>query len=277
MRFHSQNLNEKGHGRVGWMLRHGRCWWKVMSSEWRFEWVILANKTGPGIGLDLAGYDDDAVGGHISLGWIGAFYWGFQNRWLRKIMERVTSREDKPRTWESRDSAGNVTSGSYWSTNGRQIGIRWFEGSLWIDLWDDPMESRGVDPRWWHISWTPADTFFGRRVHSERTLETRRVQVPMPERGYWAKVELKEERWQRPRLPWGRVITRAHIEMEKGEAIPFPGKGENAYDCGEDATFSWTGMADSVTDGIRKLTASVMKSRVRHGGNNWTPTAIKTA
>lgn len=274
MCFHAQNLNEKSHNRCGSMLRHGRCWLKLLRSEWRFEWSLF-RRSAPGLSLDLADCDDDAIGGHLALGF-AALYWGFQNRWLRRIMERLTSRDSKPREYEIRDGGGNLSTGSYWSTNGRTIGVRWFEGSLWIDLWNDPMESRSVDPGWWHITITPLDTLLGRTRYKETPIADERVIVPMPEGGYAATVKIFESVWSRPRWPfaWRRMV---RSEITPDVPIPFPGKGENSWDCGEDATHSMIGAYETGFDAAMALSRSVMRDRVRYGGWNYQPEKLARA
>ena len=269
MRLHSQNLNERSHGRTGSILRHGRCWWSVLGFQWRFEWTLFKLGT-VGISLDLADYDEDAIGGQFALGF-AAFYWGLANRRFRRFMERVTSRDSAPREYEIRDGLGNISKGSYWSTNGRTLGIRCFGGTLWIDLWNDPMESRSNDPWWWHITITPVDVLFGRTRYEEKELAHERVIVPMPEGGYGAKVTILESVWRRSRWPgvWRQMI-RSTITPDI--PIPFPGKGENAWDCGDDATHSMTGPYETGFEAAMALSESIMRDRVQHGGWNYRPT-----
>lgn len=57
--------------------------------------------------------------------------------------------------------------------------------------------------------------------------------------------------------------------MLDGEQIPVPGKGENSWDCGEDATYAFSCMADSVEDGIASLVRSILVRRRKYGGRNW--------
>lgn len=296
MRFHSQNLNDKPHIQLGSMIRYGRCWWNVFNSQLRLEWSLLRSNS-IGIGIDLADYDDDAFGGHVSLGYLGAIHWGIQNRKLRRIMERLTSRDSKPRELDQcatcmtayqvgahgprfdGDSRQHpFIARTYWSTNGRNIGIRYFDGSLWIDFWNDPMEHRSVDPKWWHISINIPDLIFGRTAYDEsRTVEEARVVVPMPEGGYAAKVRIYEAVWRRKRWPFvWRKLLRADITMDT--PIPFPGKGESEYDCGEDATHSMTCCADTPLKAAMVMSESVMRSRIKYGnGFNYRPERLETA
>jgi len=116
----------------------------------------------------------------------------------------------------------------------------------------------------------PIDFIFGRTTYSEIPISDHKVEIPMPEAVYPATVRLVEAQWRRPRWPfvWYRV-RRAEVTPDKG--IPFPGKGENSWDCGEDATYSLTCVASTVEESIGKMVESVMRSRLRHGGPKWRP------
>ena len=288
MRFHSQNLNENKHGGVGSIWRHGRCWFgQYEKSRLRLEWTFF-ERNAFGLVLNLVDYDDDAIGGHLTFPYVGGVYWGLGNNRLRRLLERLTSRDKAPhscgicrrcRMPEEHDvhSTGISTAPheyeplTYWSTNGRTIGVRWFEGTLWIDIWNDPMEYRGKDPWWWHISITPVDVIFGRTKHEERTLKTERVVVPMPEGGYPASVRIFESTWRRPRWPWPwKRMVRSEITPDT--PIPFPGKGESEWDIGQDATHSMTCPADTPLKAAMALSESVIRSRIRYGaGWNYKP------
>src|SRR3954471_3927826 len=105
MRFHSQNLNDEKFGRRGSMVRHGRCWLEISpgprGTGLRIEWSLLRRGGLLGVGFDFADYEEDAVGGHVGLGPLGAIYWGVQHHPLRRLFERWTSRDKEPRTYES--------------------------------------------------------------------------------------------------------------------------------------------------------------------------------
>jgi hypothetical protein len=282
MTFHAQNLNEGKYGN-GSMWRHGRCWIGGRypnETQLRIEWSFFKRSNSTGLELSLADYDEDAIGGHVSLWYVGALYWGFANGRLRRLMERWTSRDSKPRELDqcavcrlskalcdtSAQAMPHVFKPrTYWSTNGRNIGARWFEGTLWIDIWSDPMEWRRADPWWWHISIHPVDIIFGRTKHEEKTLETTRVIVPMPEGGYPATVRIFESTWRRSRWPWAwRRMVRSDITPDT--PIAFPGKGESEYDCGEDSTHSMTSAASTPLAAAMALSESVMSRRIRYGG-----------
>lgn len=64
--------------------------------------------------------------------------------------------------------------------------------------------------------------------------------VEMPEGKYPAKFTFVTRCWTRPRSPFHKIRKSTDVEIEMG--IPFSGKGENSWDCGEDALYG-TGYA----------------------------------
>lgn len=294
LHFHSQNLNHKPLERYGWKLRHGRAW--LNSAERNFganwEWHFFRRSSTIAFSIGLATGESSAISGNIQLAWFGALYWGIGIPRLRRWLERVTSKDKEPQQYGDcvicgADKYKGHTAGelgcltapgmryrgarSYWRTSGRDIGFRIHDGALWLELWNDPMEWSSRDPKWWHYTIHPMDLIFGRMKHSDGIVfDKQDVLIPTPEGGYPATITMREEVWKRPRW-FAKKLRRAHIEMKEGFAIPFPGKGESEWDCGEDATHSMCCVADSVLDGMIAMTRSVMQSRIRYGGHNWVP------
>lgn len=152
--------------------------------------------------------------------------------------------------------------GVLWFGEKRELGISAHNGSIWFNLWVDPMDGRY---RVWHVS----QWIFGKSVYSEEIIETRDIVIPMPEKFYPAKATLLKSTWSFPRW-FNESIKRVKIDVPEG--IPHEGKGENSYDCGKDATFGMTCNASSIPEGVGKLVGSVLNDRVRYGGwddYNW--------
>lgn len=147
----------------------------------------------------------------------------------------------------------------------RELGFSIHSGSLWWDLWVDPMGSYPRKHGKWRDSSFSFDNFFlGKSTCSKEVLDERDVLVPMPEKAYQAHAKLMRYTWKRPRW-FAKSIKRVEIEIPEG--IPFEGKGENAWDCGQDATFSMTtGECNSIAEGVGKLVGSCLKERVKNGG-----------
>ncbi len=143
----------------------------------------------------------------------------------------------------------------------KEISISIHSGCIWWNL--------GFSEDRWKVpflkgNFNPFDFFFGRPKYSDKEIESREIVIPMPEAGYKATAKLFIASWSRPRW-FTKSIQRVSIEIPEG--IPFPGKGENSYDCGPDATYSiTTGECNSIPEGVGKLVASVLRDRVNYGG-----------
>ena len=254
-RLHWQNLNEKGREDVvGSILKHGRAWFKPFgygrNLSFNLEWSLWSKRVSAGLGL--ADYDH-AVSVHLCV-YLFSLYFTLEyfplEQWLQKITKRKAEKYG----------------------NGRDIGFHWMEGSLFINLWSDPMEWRSQDPKWGSFTICPSDILLGKRKYSERELRTDTRMLTLPERTYPVQIKLMEATWKRPRWPFPDKIVRASVEVEGG--VPVPGKGENSWDCGEDAIYSSTMPAKTFDEALSGLYASVMRDRERYGGKNWLPSAV---
>lgn len=142
--------------------------------------------------------------------------------------------------------------------------VRWADGTLrfehpWVrDDW------RSDDP-WWRkaIRIPIADWLLGRVRYESTEGEPCEVFVPMAEGCYLATaksvVHTHRRRWY---WPAGRFET-WKIDIPGG--IPFSGKGENSWDCGDDGLFGISCPATTVEEAIGHTVASVLRSRARHG------------
>jgi hypothetical protein len=251
MYFHYQNL--KKDEKSTRYLAQGR-FWLGQKPQLHCEWTVPGRDLS--LQLDLNHYGDTAIGGHIGL-YFFTLYWGIEWNPLYRLLEKITRRRDQK------------------YTNGRSIGFHLGGGALSLMGWDDPMESRGTDPWWWH-QYINLDTFFlGRSKCTQEILETREVEIPMPEKSYKATANLVLYTWTRPRW-FKKQIKRVDIKIPEG--IPFEGKGENSWDCGHDATYGiTTGECHSIPEGVGMLVGSVLRDRVKNGGYgdwNWKKSAI---
>lgn len=243
---HWQNLNEYGK-RKGNPIRHGRAWF----GPFGIEWTVLKDPRFR-IGIGLAHYET-AISFSLAL-LLFSIHCHYDNFKWQSWLEEKTKREDQ-------------TYG-----NGRVIELYWHEMGLWAHIWSDPMESRSKD-QWWcrtlHLDFV--DLIFGQTKYRSKNLEQVRAVVPMPEGGYPATVKINEDTWTRPRWPfaWTRRI---RSEVIPDKPIPFPGKGENSWDCGEDALHSLYGTYDTPLKAVMAASESVMRSRLRYGGGwNYQP------
>lgn len=78
--------------------------------------------------------------------------------------------------------------------------------------------------------------------------------------------------------PHGRFYVRHYPGdgEQGGKPIPVPGKGENSWDCDDDAIHSSHGPHSTVHQAVAALVASVYRDRTRYGsGPEWQPTAAR--
>lgn len=242
MRMHWQNLTDTqriGHP-TGSILRHGRAWLHVGKRVvFRWEWVLWTLRFGAGMHVNC--HDDDLT---LSVGFPGfQFYWGFEGIF--------------PRKWKTYDL-------------GRSMGFSVHDGSLWIDFWCD-QNGWSRDMPWYAkcLCIDPMEIVFGHRKHSERDLDIRDAEIAMPEGPYQVKIRLFESTWKRPRSPLKKKLLRVEVKCEGG--VPVPGKGENSWDCGEDAVFSSTFPCGSFEQAVADFTADILKTRGKYGGLRWIP------
>lgn len=145
--------------------------------------------------------------------------------------------------------------------NGREIGVSIHGGIVWFSIYEDPMMSSAKDPRWWKFHIDVVKLLFGKETFKSEYLEKKELPIPMPEGPYMAEITLKKDTWKRPRW-FAKSLKRADIKMK--QPIPFPGKGENSWDCGEDACHGMSCQADSFADAIGKMVTSVLRDRMRN-------------
>lgn len=123
----------------------------------------------------------------------------------------------------------------------------------------------GYEMPWYkHGYWVLNDVVFGALKCTTHTLSTRPVYVQMPERTYkWTGTE-ELRYWTRARWP-GVVRTARRIDLNadgSDEYIPFPGKGENAWDLGMDgiggcSADSW----ESAEEAVRRAASASREKR----------------
>jgi hypothetical protein len=162
--------------------------------------------------------------------------------------------------WDAHGRTGEYTG------DRRAIGVAIHGGAFWWDLWNDEFESRSTDPWWTRGCFHFKDGLLGGTSYSDEILETRDVVIPMPEKAYSATAKLKLSRWRRPLWPWPAEMLRVEIDCPEG--IPVPGKGENSWDCGDDATYGITCAAPTIEGAIGQLVASTLRTRQKRSGHH---------
>lgn len=266
-----QNLNEKGEVRgktiKGSILRHGRAWLRpkdrgdyALALHW--SWTLWTHFFGADVRIGSGDCSTD-VTFFLGCG-LFAFWFTVENVMPRRIIE-----------WgEKRALATPWMSYAYMAWP-RQTGISIHNGTIWFEIWNWDAGWDSKQPKWMAFNFSPVDFLFGDRKYSHKRLASETRNLTMPEGVYSVDIELAEDSWKGPRWPWPMKVMRAHIECPDG--IPVPGKGENSWDCEEDATFGLTCQASSFQDALSKLYETIMRDRERYGGRNWKPEVRRTA
>ncbi len=189
--------------------------------------------------------------------------------------------------WANRRADANKArgKGSTWAheldpMDGRETGFTIHDGSVWVNLWhNDSCWASGDKDVWpwegngWNWTIHVVDWLLGPMEYEKGgVVDEEDVYVTMPEGGYPAHVTINKVRWGR-RWRKGPWHYRASVDLLV--PIPFPGKGENSWDCDDDATHAVTLAAEpdrmSVSDAARKVAMDALQTRERRGGLDWRP------
>lgn len=247
MRFHWQNLSDApGRERRGFW--HGRAWLHFgRRSVAKIEWTH--GKLGLALTLDFDRSEREA---HIHVAAPGFSYY-------------VGAEGLPARLFNALPFKYRRTEYNYMGDH-RSIGVRFFDGKLWWSLWEDRHEWRHSDPKWMSGSFDFVKALLGDTDYSRRVIEERDVMIPMPEKSYPAKAKLEVATWIRSRWPWGPFSKRGtYVQIDIPGGIGIPGKGENSWDCGDDALFGLSTKARTIEDGIGHVVASALSTRRKYG------------
>jgi hypothetical protein len=154
--------------------------------------------------------------------------------------------------------------------------------SLYADTWKSwpelsiqlcprsDMSWRSVDPSWrkgWR--WRLGDVLLGNHEYVNTKEEPIDVLIPMPEGCYAATAQKEHCVWTRKRVPFLNKITRDCWWFDIPSGIPYAGKGENDWDCGDDGTYGCGSEKKTVEEAIGDVVGSVLRSRRRYGQASW--------
>jgi hypothetical protein len=109
------------------------------------------------------------------------------------------------------------------------------------------------------------DCVFGRTMFFKHDVDYRptKVPIPMPEGVYTAEFTRQRLCWMRPRWPFRKVRESIDINIPKG--IPFAGKGENSWDCGDDGLYGTGSETWSQDAAIKRVQDYVAERRAKYG------------
>lgn len=168
----------------------------------------------------------------------------------------------------------------------REISFRIFGGSFWWDLWVSPeWASYSANKTWRKGCWHIVDRIKGKRTHKRELQESKQYAIPFLEGNYNVEVsrfhvENKWPRWFTEKYTTFNVRVGYYNENKEwvSQGVPVEGKGENSWDCDEDATYemSFPGApyrknVKSCFDAALYFWHDMMKSREKTGSAQWLP------
>jgi len=249
MRYHSCNENTFKDKPVGSILFAGRNWLTIKKRTFHSEWYLL-HKATSNLACKIewgSGDGNDGIMLHIAIPKLFSFYVS-----IDRIFGRIFYHPNEPRETGFSFHHGAFYFYPFSKVNSWTRNDNWFSKYHSLDI---------------------VDFICGRNRYTEEDVTPwSDIVVAMPEGNYKGKIKLYTGTWKN-RFRTLR-IRRAEIEMEEG--IPFPGKGENSWDCGEDCTWGMTCPANTEYEAIASLIQSVLRNRRVYGSrscmNSYTPT-----
>lgn len=218
----------------------------------RFEWSAFQNTCAATLDLDVS---ERRLVWHLALPFLFSVFIGMRMP-----------------VWVTRLPFKHRRAGYDYQGLHRAVGVRVFDSAIWWSLWEDINEMRSCDP-WWYRGRLGlndiATLLFGRERVECATIEEKLTLIDMPERKYPATFKRERMVWTRPRLP--RFLSHARItsSVDVHGGVPIPGKGENSWDCDDDALFSQSSAAATEAEAVASFCAAVMRDRERYGGRRW--------
>lgn len=179
--------------------------------------------------------------------------------------------------WFKNRYKGDKSDRGVYVGEGREIGFSVHDWTFRWDFWMPIHSGRSDDP-WYrrgHVGADQiADIFLGRERREDVVVREEARTLELPEGTYPVKVKLTELQFKRPRWPMPRVVPRTELDFNE-KPVPIPGKGENSYDCDEDATYSSSCHGHDVDKALAEFKEHTLKTRERRGGKNWRPEACR--
>jgi hypothetical protein len=243
MRFHHHSSNENTFREkvIGSKFFDGRYWLYLGRKQFNAEWSFFHRcRSHFALKVEFGhGDGDDGIMFHAAIPYLFSVFLSFDGIFGKLFHGNVESRE---------------------------TGIAFHNGSFWFYPFAKTMSWASRDP-WWSKShsFDPVEFICGRNKYTEEDDRGwQDIEITMPEAKYKGKVRLYTGTWKN-RFRTKR-ISRAEIEMEEG--IPFPGKGESEWDCGENCTWGMTCPAKDEVEAISSMIEHVLRSRRNYGSRS---------
>lgn len=148
------------------------------------------------------------------------------------------------------------------------------DARCWQRWWGNP-DGDGEDRVYFRWRDAVLDWVFGKTVCIHESAwesivrKPHQIRIPLPEGEYEAEAVFEHRVWLRPRWPFHRYRTYTDVRVKEG--LPFEGKGENSWDCGEDATMGYSVQGHDLEKAVAEGVRITLRNRERYG----TPSRIK--
>lgn len=176
--------------------------------------------------------------------------------------------------WISWDRRGYDWPGREWGIKlwGDHLKLAWACDDS--EMHYDGKGGRGRPAAGWQWSCFPLDILFGKRVYRREESAREAHTLTMPEGRYQASCVVTHCTWRRAHWPWWPLTrTLDRLEVDFDPPVGLPGKGENAWDCDDDATYSLTTVLKhgSVRATLDQFALDTLRERQQRGGLAWRP------
>ena len=150
-----------------------------------------------------------------------------------------------------------------WLTDQREFTLSMSDWTIRFVPWGKSMEWVAADPWWVRGVSFDFKGLLGRQTYvSETVRDGIPIQIPMVEGAYTAVAKFERATWKRP-LWFGHSRLYTSVDVPKG--IPFQGKSENSWDCGDDGLYGYSVQGHDIEKAIAHGVESVLKSRRKYG------------
>lgn len=126
-------------------------------------------------------------------------------------------------------------------TKGREFGFYWHEWTFRAFFGSQPWESSSSDPWYYKINFCPPDFLFGQAVYFTKEVMKSYSPQHFMFRGkeyVMDSIVVEDSFWFRPRIPFSLYHKKMRgMDLKINNPPRRAGKGENSWDCGDDATY----------------------------------------
>jgi len=228
-----------------------------------FGWHLFSNFCNVSFTIAAPEHDGPSITLFIGIPYLVTFWitHSIPNSWCERILPRYHSEYEV-------DGVNRVFD---WPSS-RKIEFSVHHNTFWWSIWEHPHGgSDGMGkplPKWRSGNLDFFDFILGRHIYKLDTLTPEHpVMIWLPEGGYPATLKVEKQTWKRKRWPrWPLKTERVSRSINCEIGIPFPGKGENSWDCGEDGLYGTGFDTPNDTQACAKFAERVLDCRRRYGG-----------